>query len=341
MTDKERAGPVATGLGPDPQSYLAGGSRSENTAPLRDTQDAGRAAWAVRIESAWRGAVDGVLATGRLLAEAKAALAHGAFAAMIESDLPFKRSTAFRLMAIAADERLANGAHVQHLPPHWGTLYELTNLSDEQFADKLKSGEIHPDMRRRDVARENRLIAKRRDEERVLGLEPAPGKSRTLVFDPPYDFDWLSEAFAATPGFAAMTHEQMLALAPLVKAWAEDNSHMYLWTPNNFSGRAHELLESWGFAHKTTLTWKKPRMGLGHYFRNQTEHVLFGVRGELPTRSDSIGTIFEGPLGAHSEKPEAFYEIVRAASYPPYGEAFQRTPRPDFVNLYREKKPAP
>jgi Protein of unknown function (DUF3102) len=116
----------------------------ENTATERSTQDAGRAAWAVRIESAWRGAVEGVLETGRLLTEAKAALPHGAFTAMIETDLPFKPSTAQRLMRIAADERLSNPAHVQHLPPHWGTLYELTKLSNEQFEAGLASGGIHP-----------------------------------------------------------------------------------------------------------------------------------------------------------------------------------------------------
>jgi N6-adenosine-specific RNA methylase IME4 len=90
----------------------------------------------------------------------------------------------------------------------------------------------------------------------------------------------------------------------------------------------------WGFAHKTILTWIKPRWGLGSYFRNQTEHVLFGIRGALGTRSDSISTLFEAPVGEHSEKPERFYEIVRAASYSPYGEAFQRQARPDFANLF-------
>jgi hypothetical protein len=73
---------------------------------------------------------------------------------------------------------------------------------------------------------------------------------------------------------------------------------------------------------------------MGVYFRGQTEHVLFAVRGSLGTRRRDIPTIFEAPLGRHSEKPEKLYEIVRAASYPPYGEAFQRKPRPDFTNLF-------
>jgi N6-adenosine-specific RNA methylase IME4 len=56
------------------------------------------------------------------------------------------------------------------------------------------------------------------------------------------------------------------------------------------------------------------------------------VRGELRTRADNISTLFHAPVGEHSEKPEAFYEIVRSASYPPFGEVFQRTPRQDFSN---------
>ena len=49
----------------------------------------------------------------------------------------------------------------------------------------------------------------------------------------------------------------------------------------------------------------------------------------------------EAPRGEHSAKPEAFYEIVRTASYPPYGEAFQRQARPDFESLFRERRPRP
>jgi hypothetical protein len=64
--------------------------------------------------------------------------------------------------------------------------------------------------------------------------------------------------------------------------------------------------------------------------------VLFATLGETTTRhaAASLSTHFDAPRGEHSEKPEAFYDIVRAASYPPYGEANQREPRPDFVNLF-------
>jgi hypothetical protein len=70
--------------------------------------------------------VTSIIETGWLLTEAKTALDHGEWLPMVESDLPFQRNTAQRLMKIAADSRLANRAHVPLLPPSWGTLYELS-----------------------------------------------------------------------------------------------------------------------------------------------------------------------------------------------------------------------
>ena len=170
------------------------------------------------------------------------------------------------------------------------------------------------------------------DEARVRTLRPVAGKFKTIVIDPPWDYEWLSLAGRASPGYATMTHDELLALP--VKRWAEDNCHLYLWTTNNFITRAAELMARWGFEHKTVLTWVKPRWGLGSYFRNSTEHVLFGVRGTLRTRSDSIATHFEAPVGKHSEKPDIFYELVRKASYLPAGEGFQRQERRGFVSLF-------
>jgi N6-adenosine-specific RNA methylase IME4 len=172
------------------------------------------------------------------------------------------------------------------------------------------------------------------DEARVKLLRPITGTFLTLLIDPPLEFDWLSESARKTPGYSTMTVEQLFALP--VPQWAADECHLYLCSPNNFLPLCCKLVEHWGFTHKSMLTWRKPRIVQGQYFRNQTEHVLFAVKGDLRTRSDSIATIFDGPLGAHSEKPEELYEIIRKASYLPAGEAFQRKPRDGFVNLFEQ-----
>jgi N6-adenosine-specific RNA methylase IME4 len=307
--------------------------------------------WAKKITNAWRdtveSALEGIFETGRLLNDAKRELnedgkGHGKWLALIETPgkLPFKKRTAQHLMQIAAwaEKIFPKAQCVALLPPHWGTLYEITKLSDDVFFAKLADGTINPEMQRKDVARENRLLSRARDEARVLDLVATPGRYRTLVIDPPWDYEWLSLAGRAAPGYATMTHEELLALP--VESWAEDHAHLYLWVTNNFMTRGVELMARWGFAHKTVLTWVKPRWGLGSYFRNSTEHVLFGVRGELMTRSSSIATHFEAPVAGHSEKPDRFYEIVREASYGSFGEAFQRKAREGFSNIYRQKEAA-
>lgn len=175
-------------------------------------------------------------------------------------------------------------------------------------------------------------LLRMRDEIRILDLVPVAGRFRTLVLDPPWQEDNISDA--AGHDYATMTLAEIAAVP--VESWAEDDAHLYLWATNNTLQIAFGLLESYGFKHKTILTWTKADLGLGRYFRNTTEHVIFAVRGEMKTRAAarSMRTDHRWPVGANSEKPEGFYDLVRACSYPPYGEAFQRLARPDFVNLY-------
>ncbi len=256
----------------------------------------------------------------------------------------------------AARERMAEGARVGKVSTpsdagktrdKIGSFAGVSGRTVEKIAAVVEAAETKPEQFGHLVAEMDRTgkvngafrkLRMANDETRVRSLAPRPGRYRTLVIDPPWDYEWLSLAGRAAPGYATMSHDELKALP--VQDWAEDNCHLYLWTTNNFMTRAVELMALWGFQHKTVLTWVKPRWGLGSYFRNSTEHVLFGVRGELRTRSDSIATHFEAPMGAHSEKPEHFYELVRLASYEPYGEAFQRSDRADFTNIYGEMEAA-
>ena len=111
---------------------------------------------------------------------------------------------------------------------------------------------------------------------------------------------------------------------------AEDNAHCYLWVTNNFLKDGFQVLESWGFTYKTMITWAKDRFGLGQYFRGQTEHCLFGVRGCLPYRTREDGkraqgtTLIVAPRGEHSVKPEGMRRMIELVSYPPYLELFAR-----------------
>jgi len=311
-----------------------------------------RTQWAARISKAWESAAKDMLQAifqiGRNLLAAKGpgpgALEHGEFIAMVESDLPFSRITANKFMRIARDPRLSDDTHVHHLlPPNWGTLYQLTRLDDNTFAQLLDDGIIRPEMERSEVSKVLRVTRVKADEQRVFNLVPVAGKFRTLVIDPAWEYDWLSIAGRAKPGYAMQTLDQLQVLN--VKAWADEEAgcQLYCWTTNNFMAEACKLVAHWGFQHRTIITWiKPPPFGLGSYYRNSTEHVLFATLGDTTTRpaAASIPTHFEAPRGEHSEKPERFYEIVRAGSYPPYGEANQRDPRPDFCNLFELREAA-
>lgn len=134
------------------------------------------AGWAERIGSAWQKSIDAIFETGRLIAEAKEALPHGAFAAMIENELPFGARAAQRLMAIANDEKLTNATHALHLPPSWTTLYELTKLDTETFERRIAEGTIRPDMQRREVATggARSIMAGREQPKESLDYFPTP-----------------------------------------------------------------------------------------------------------------------------------------------------------------------
>jgi hypothetical protein len=121
-------------------------------AALQPPPGAPASAWATRISACWQASVKAILEVGRLLAEAKDALPHGAFGKMIDTDLPFTARTAQMLMAIGSDPRITNPKHVSHLPASWGTLYEITKLDDTAFEAKIADGTIRPDMMRRELA---------------------------------------------------------------------------------------------------------------------------------------------------------------------------------------------
>jgi N6-adenosine-specific RNA methylase IME4 len=307
-----------------------------------------KAQYVESITSQWlaacAGMLDAIFRIGAELIEAKAELEHGQFLALIEAELPFGRLTAWRFMTIARDGRLRDVSTSKHLPPHWNTLHKIPRLDDQQFERLLDNGTIRPEITYAEVNKVLRVEKVAADEARVLRLAPIVGKFRTLVVDPGWEWDRLSRAVRARAGYAMQTHAELLNLN--VRRWADETvgCHLYLWVPNNFMARAWELMARWGFQHRTVITWvKEGAFGQGSYFRNSTEHVLFGRLGKTTTRpaAASLATHFVAPRGEeHSEKPEAFYDLVRAASYPPHGEANQRTPRPDFVNLFRELEAA-
>lgn len=152
-------------------------------------------------------------------------------------------------------------------------------------------------------------------------------KYRTIVVDPPWAY-YLRRRDKTHRGrctYDDMTVDQIGAVP--VGDWAEANAHLYLWTTNNHIEHAHGIVRGWGFEPKTVLTWVKNVFGVGGYYRNSTEHIVFAVRGTLPTQRKDVATHFKAPRGRHSEKPAAFYDMVESMSPGPYLDVFARKQR--------------
>ena len=98
-----------------------------------------------------RESVASIIAAGKVLIDAKEALAHGEFLNMVANDLPISSDTAQRLMAVAGDKRISNAAHDRYWPSAGTTLYELSRLDDATFEQAVESGKITPDMERKDA----------------------------------------------------------------------------------------------------------------------------------------------------------------------------------------------
>lgn len=114
-----------------------------------------------------------------------------------------------------------------------------------------------------------------------------------------------------------------------VAGLAAPDAHLYLWTTNPQLPNAFRVVDAWGFRYITTLTWVKTgQMGMGFYFRGDTEHVLFGVRGRLPIPPHRRRrNVFTAAKTGHSRKPAAFGDLVERVSPGPYVELFSRAPR--------------
>lgn len=164
----------------------------------------------------------------------------------------------------------------------------------------------------------------------------------TIVADPPWRYDQtriVTTAKTMRPeadeNYSTLTMADVAALP--VGDLAAPNAHLYLWITNPllFGARvgdrttAADVVSAWGFEYRTLLTWRKlGALGMGYYFRGDTEHVLFATRGKAPIAPDQRQrNWFEAPKTGHSAKPAAFGDLVEQVSPGPYVELFARRQR--------------
>ena len=117
---------------------------------------------------------------------------------------------------------------------------------------------------------------------------------------------------------------------------AAARSHLYLWVPNALLQEGLKVMEAWGFTYKTNIVWYKIRKdggpdgrGVGFYFRNVTELLLFGLRGSMRTQQPGRTqvNIISTRKREHSRKPDEIYDLIERCSYGPRLELFARFQR--------------
>lgn len=154
---------------------------------------------------------------------------------------------------------------------------------------------------------------------------PAPsGRYSTIVVDPPWSYGNTSGRHG-TP-YRTMTLEEVCAFD--IQRWIpETPCHLYLWVTDAYLFDVGQVIRAWGFEAKASLVWVKDRIGMGNYFRHQHECCVFAVKGKQRLKRMDASTVFRAPVGAHSEKPDAFYSLVESCSNGPYLDVFARRKR--------------
>jgi len=175
-------------------------------------------------------------------------------------------------------------------------------------------------------------------------------KYSTVLADPPWQFQNRTGKMA--PEHKRLNRYDTMKLPDImelpVKDIVEDTAHLYLWVPNALMPEGLKVLEAWGFQYKSNIIWHKIRKdggpdgrGVGFYFRNVTEMVLFGVRGKN-ARTLQPGRTQVNFLATrkreHSRKPDEFYDIVESCSPGPRLEMFARNTRKGWTGWGNESE---
>lgn len=175
----------------------------------------------------------------------------------------------------------------------------------------------------------------------VAEIDPLPhveGGFKTVLADPPWRFSNRTGKVAPEhrrlDRYSTMKIDEIESLP--VEATLADAAHLYLWVPNALLPDGLRVMEAWGFRYVSNVVWAKRRKdggpdgrGVGFYFRNVTELVLFGVRGSmrtLPPGRRQVNMV-ETRKREHSRKPDEMYDVIESCSPGPFLELFARHPR--------------
>jgi len=165
----------------------------------------------------------------------------------------------------------------------------------------------------------------------------------TVLADPPWQFQ--NRTGKVAPEQRRLSRYSTMVLDDIkrlpVSEVVTDTAHLYLWVPNALLPEGLAVMSAWGFKYKSNIIWHKIRKdggsdgrGVGFYFRNVTEILLFGTRGKnartLPPGRSQVNMI-QSRKREHSRKPDEQYDLIESCSPGPYLEIFSRGVRRNWV----------
>ena len=185
----------------------------------------------------------------------------------------------------------------------------------------------------------------------MIKVEKLPKKKfSTILADPPWQFQNSTGKIAPEHKrlnrYPTLDLEKIKALP--VDEISKDRCHLYLWVPNALVSEGLDVMKSWGFQYKSNIIWQKIRKdgepdgrGVGFYFRNTTEILLFGVKGKnvrtlKPGRTQV--NVIKSRKREHSRKPDEQYKIIEECSWGPYLELFARGKRKKWTSWGDQSK---
>jgi N6-adenosine-specific RNA methylase IME4 len=267
------------------------------------------ALWAIGTTS-----IEKAIRVGELLAEAKAQLQHGKWLPWLEANVEFNRQTAANYLRIYTRRlEFENVQGIVHLTDAYALL--------AKDADKQQKAQTRA--KRRADFQQRLLLGGLQN-----GTLPLPGPFEIILADPP----WRYQGVTTTPDRTIEQHYPTCTVAEIC-AHCPDvalNAVLFLWATAPLLPEALEVMDAWGFRYKTNAVWDKEKIGMGYWFRIQHEHLLVGIRGDVPVPPEEvrISSVFRERRTQHSRKPLAVYEWLELAfPFKSKLEMYCRTPR--------------
>jgi N6-adenosine-specific RNA methylase IME4 len=218
---------------------------------------------------------------------------------------------------------------------------KIQEQASEEVKAKLSTGEVSINAAYKEIKKEEKKaeridVIKKQIEEIEQGeLPELEGLFDVVSVDPPWNYEGESKnitSFDAVGRRVSNPYPEMSTdEIKKIKLPLMDDAVVLLWTTHKFLPDAFDILKEWNLDYKATLIWNKEKMGMGAWFRMQSEFCLVAVKGKPYWSNTTYRDIITEPRREHSRKPEFFYKMVNNITLGRKLEYFSREKREDWL----------